>query len=151
MDVPLDVQVLQFIRTFRAQVPLRNPERYNYVTSIDYRYLLILTACLFSDERLEGCITFHTWMVICFWVELLEVEACLCSPKHNLSCDEDLGLSFSQYVNQDICTSGPEFFLLLTNRPTYWGPERSEPVAGCGSSHFCSYKVVSGFWSHCLN
>lgn len=88
------VQILQFIRGFKAQIPVTNPNqgRYNICCG---SFLPLLKICLFYlyitfkrlgviGNLLEGFITFHIWTATCFWGVQLGAEDYLCLPKLNL-------------------------------------------------------------------
>nr|AAM94938.1 unknown protein [Oryza sativa Japonica Group] len=66
------LQILQFLKTFRAQVPVNGPE----------------SLIKISGDHPEDYIIFLTLTAICSWGDRLVVEEFLFSQEHSLFCDD---------------------------------------------------------------
>jgi len=103
------MQILQFLKTFRAQVPVSGPERY---FSILTNFPLMFPAfCIYQtelnvDDHLEDYIIFLTLTVICCWVVRLVVGEYLFSLELNLSYE---GFLVTKRISSDDMAAVFEF------------------------------------------
>lgn len=141
------VQILQFIRTFKAEIPVRNQGRSVSCIHRSHNQLALYTCFLdilvknenwIAGDQLEGFITFHIWMPICFWGVLLLVEY-LCLLELNLLFDVEAQPFSSRYTNLQCA-----YWDKAEYQPINYTPHRFTTVFSQNSTH----PFIFTYYSH---